>query len=152
MENVINAFVRPVSPTLSETAKPWPRALVWTGRILTGLNVAFLLLDAVWKLIPLAMVIEATRKLGYDIAVIRPLGVVLAVSTLLHLIPRTQLLGMALLTAYLGGATATHVHSQTPFWFPVLMGVLLWGGYYLRSPQLRALFAPPAGDRPSARA
>jgi hypothetical protein len=151
MENVLHSFVRPASPTLSGNAKGWPRALVWTGRILTGLNVAFLLMDAVWKLVPLAVVIEATRKLGYDVAVIRPLGVILAVSTLLHLIPRTQLLGIALLTAYLGGATATHVQSHTPFWFPVLMGVLLWGGYYLRSPQLRALFAPREADRRSTR-
>jgi len=152
MENVLPSFVRPASSSLSGKAKGWPRALVWTGRILTALNVAFLLMDAVWKLVPLAVVIEATRKLGYDVAVIRPLGVILAVSTLLHLIPRTQLLGIALLTAYLGGATATHVQSHTPFWFPVLMGVLLWGGYYLRSPQLRALFASREADRPSPRA
>jgi hypothetical protein len=152
MENVLPSFARPASPTLSQNASQWPRALVWTGRVLTGLNVAFLLLDAVWKLIPLAIVVETTHKLGYDVGVIRPLGVILALSTLLHLIPRTQLVGIALLTAYLGGATATHVHSHTPFWFPVVMGVLLWVGYYLRSPQLRALFAPSSVNRTADRA
>lgn len=108
--------------------------------MLSGLIVAFLLLDAIGKLIPLAPVIEGTQRLGYDVAVIRPLGVVLAVSTLLHVLARTQLLGAVLLTAYLGGATATLVHAGTPFWFPVAMGALLWIAYYLRSSRLRALF------------
>ena len=71
----------------------------------------------------------------------------LAVSTLLHLIPRTQLLGALLVTAYLGGATATHVHTGTPFWFPVVMGVILWIAYGLRSPQLRALVLSPHSSR-----
>jgi len=152
MENVLSSFARPVSPTLTASATRERKGLVWVGRVVTGLNVAFLLFDAICKIIPLALVVEASRKLGYDVAVIRPLGLILATSTLLHLIPRTQLLGIALLTAYLGGATATHVQSHTPFWFPVLMGVLLWGSYYLRSPELRALFAPRVTGRPTSRA
>ena len=121
------------------------RALVWTGRVLTGLVVAFLLLDAHRQADPA----RAGRR-GHAASsatpstVIRPLGVVLALSTLLHLIPRTQLLGAVLLTAYLGGATATHVRAGTPFWFPVVMGVILWVAYYLRSPRLRALLLSPA--------
>jgi hypothetical protein len=114
------------------------RAPIWIGRVLTGLIAAFLLFDAVGKLIPLDVVVEGTQKVGYAVEVVRPLGVVLAASTLLHLIPRTQLLGALLLTAYLGGATATHVRIGTPFWMPVLMGALLWGAYYLRSPGLRS--------------
>lgn len=152
MENVLSTFARPALPTLSETTTRGRQGLVWAGRLVTGLNVAFLLFDAVGKLIPLGVVLEASRRLGYDVAVIRPLGLILATATLLHVIPRTQLLGIALLTAYLGGATATHVQTHTPFWFPVLMGVLLWGGYYLRSPQLRALFAAREAGRPSSRA
>lgn len=120
-------------------ASPPVAIRTWTGRVLTGLIAAFLLLDAVAKLIPLAPVVEATQKLGFSVDVIRPLGLVLAVSTLLHLVPRTQLVGAVLVTAYLGGATATHVHSGTPFWFPVVMGALLWIAYGLRSSQLRAL-------------
>lgn len=120
------------------------RAVVWTGRVLTGLIVAFLVFDAIGKLIPVAPVVERTQQLGYAVEVIRPLGVVLAVSTLLHMMPRTQLLGAVLLTAYLGGATATHVRTGTPFWFPVAMGALLWIAYCLRSPRLRALVLSPA--------
>jgi hypothetical protein len=46
------------------------------------------------------------------------------------------------LTGYLGGAVATHVHHQDglfPVVFPVIFGVLLWGGLYLRDARLRAL-------------
>ena len=123
------------SPPLATTS----RAGVWTGRVLTGLIVAFLLVDAGAKLVPLAPVVEASQKLGIGVEIIRTLGLVLAVSTLLHVVPRTQLLGAVLVTAYLGGATATHVHTGTPLWFPVVMGVLLWIAYGLRSPRLRAL-------------
>jgi hypothetical protein len=113
-------------------------AQVWTGRVLTGVIVLFLLLDAIGKLIPLAQVIEGTEKVGYAFGVIRPLGFVLAASVLLHVIPRTQLVGAVLLTAYLGGATATQVRMGGSFWMPVLMGVLLWISYALRSSPLRA--------------
>lgn len=124
---------------------PASRALVWTGRVLSGLIIAFLLADAIAKLFAPAAVVDATRELGYAASVIRPLGVVLLLSTLLHAFPRTQVLGALLLTAYLGGATATHVRVGTPFWMPVAMGALMWAALLLRQPRLRALvLAPPA--------
>lgn len=131
MENVL-------APTILLGARR-SRTSLWVGRVLTGLVVAFLLVDAIAKLIAVAPVVEGTRHLGYAVEVIRPLGVLLAVSTLLHVIPRTQLVGALLLTAYLGGATATHVRTGTPFWFPVAMGAIIWITYCLRSPSLRAL-------------
>jgi hypothetical protein len=142
MENVLASprphydFSRPALPSVRH-----PRAQLWTGRVLTGLVAAFLLVDALAKVLQLAPVIEATQKLGFTVSVIRPLGVLLAVSTLLHLIPRMQVLGAVLLTAYLGGATATLVHAGTSFWFPVAMGAILWIAYYLRSPQLRSFLS-----------
>ena len=138
MENVL------ASPRPQPFAIRGAGALVWTGRVLTGLTVTFLMLDAIAKLLQLAPVVEGTQKLGFAISVIRPLGVVLAVSTLLRVIPRMQVIGAVLLTAYLGGATATHVHAGTPFWFPIAMGVILWIAYYLRSPRLRSFLIPTA--------
>jgi DoxX-like family len=135
MENVLAS--QPPLTTINPTA-PNARGLVWIGRVLTGLTATFLMLDAVGKLIPLALVVEGTQKLGYAVSVIRPLGVVLALSTLLHLFPRTQLLGAVLVTAYLGGATDANVRAGMPFWFPVAMGAILWVAYWLRSPRLRA--------------
>ncbi|HEY6476691.1 MAG TPA: DoxX family protein [Polyangia bacterium] len=119
------------------------RTGLWIGRVLTGLSAAFLLFDAAGKLLRLAPVVEATRQLGFAVGVIRPLGVVLALSTLLHLFPRTQLVGALLVTAYLGGATATMVHAGRSFWFPVAMGAIFWIAYTLRSPGIRALLFPP---------
>jgi hypothetical protein len=133
-----------LTPSISLGARG-ARTSVWIGRVLTGLCAAFLLFDATAKLLVLAPVVEATRQLGFAIGVIRPLGVVLALSTLLHLFPRTQLVGALLVTAYLGGATATMVLVGRPFSFSVAMGVILWIGYTLRSPRVRALvFRPQA--------
>jgi hypothetical protein len=132
-----------VLTTTSPLTAPDSRTLLWSARVFSGLAVTFLLADAVGKLVAPAPVVEATLHLGFAADVIRPLGIVLGLSTLLYLFPRTRLVGALLLTAYLGGATATHVRSGTPFWFPVVMGAILWTTYYLRSPNLRALFLSP---------
>ena len=141
MENVLT------STTLLGSRRPRAfRTSIWIGRMLIGLVVAFLMFDAIAKLLMLAPVIEGTGKVGYPISVIRPLGVVLALSTLLHLIPRTQFVGALLLTAYLGGATSTHVRLGQPFWFPVAMGAIVWIAYVLRNPSLRAfIISSPQG-------
>jgi DoxX-like family len=137
MENVLDS-------TISLGARG-ARTSLWIGRVLTGLSAAFLLFDAIGKLLVLRPVVEATGQLGFALGVIRPLGVVLALSTLLHLVPRTQFLGALLVTAYLGGATATMVHAGRSSFFAVAMGAIVWIGYTLRSPSIRALlFARPA--------
>ena len=130
------ANVAPSPVTLARSSSE-PRALVWTGRVLTGLIVAFLLVDAIGKLMPLAPYVEGTQKVGFGIELLRPLGLALAIPTLLHVIPRTQFFGAVLLTAYFGGAVATHVHVGTSFWFPVAFGVILWLAYAMRCPRLR---------------
>jgi hypothetical protein len=106
--------------------------------------VLFLLIDGAMKLVKPAPVVEATVGLGYPESVIVPIGVVLIVCTILYLIPRTSVLGAILLTGYLGGAVATHVRTGESLFsiiFPVIFGVLLWLGLYLRDSRLRALFA-----------
>lgn len=117
---------------------------VWLGRTLSGLVTAFLALDAAMKLVLVAPVVEATERLGYPIATARPLGLVLLATTILSLVPRTQVIGALLVTAYLGGATATHVRVGDPFWFPIAIGVLLWAGLVLRTPRLRAVLSAPS--------
>jgi len=123
--------------------QPTPKRTVWIGRTVSGLVVAFLAFDAAMKLVLVAPVVEATGRLGYPIATARPLGIVLLASTILSVVPRTQVLGTLLVTAYLGGATATHVRVGDPFWFPIAMAVLLWTGLVLRAPRLRALLSAP---------
>jgi hypothetical protein len=115
---------------------------IWFGRIVSALPALFLLVDAIFKFVKPAAVVEATVQLGYPESVILPLGIVLLVSTILYLIPRTAILGAILLTGYLGGAVATHVRVGGPAFsiiFPIVFGILLWGGLYLRDPRVSTL-------------
>jgi hypothetical protein len=118
------------------------KKLLWTGRVLSGLVAAFMLLDAVMKLVKPEFVVKATAELGYPESVIVGLGTVLGACTLLYLIPRTAILGAILLTGYLGGAVASHLRHGDgwfPVLFPVVFGVLLWGGLCLRDERLGTL-------------
>jgi len=118
-------------------------AQVWTGRVLSGVAILFLLMDAAMKLAVLPVVVETSAQLGWSGDLARPLGVVLLVCSLLYAFPRTAVLGAVLLTAYLGGAVAAHVRIGSPLFSHVLFGVYLglfvWGGLYLRDAGLRAL-------------
>ena len=118
------------------------KTTLWVGRIMSALPALFLILDGVMKLVKPEPVVEATVQLGYDESVIVGLGIILLSSTLLYLIPKTSVLGAILLTGYLGGAVATHVrvgHGLFEILFPVIFGVLLWGGLVLRDSRLRSL-------------
>ena len=130
-----------VHPSGSDTQTPCiSKKALWTGRVMTALPALFLLFDGAMKLAKPAPVVEATVQLGYPESVILPLGIVLLACTVLYLIPRTAVLGAILLTGYLGGATATQVRVQDPwFLFPIALGVISWLGLYLREPRLRAL-------------
>jgi hypothetical protein len=82
---------------------------------------------------------EMFAHLGYSSEVIVKIGVVEIALAVLFVIPRTGLVGAILLTAYLGGATATHVRVGDPFFMPPLMGVVLWIAYGLRRPEVFSL-------------
>jgi hypothetical protein len=130
-----------MQPTIENTSK----GKLWTGRILSGLSIAFLLFDAAMKLVKAQPVIEGTVQLGYPESTIIGMGLVLLLSTLLYAIPRTAFLGAILLTGYLGGAVATHVRVGNPLFshvlFPVYVGIMIWGGLYLRDRRIRAFFS-----------
>jgi hypothetical protein len=114
----------------------------WAGLIISALPTLFLLMDGIMKLVRPAIVVATTVQLGYPASVILPLGIVLLVCTVLYVIPRTAVLGAILLTGYLGGAVATHVRvgeGLFPIVFPIVLGVLIWIGLYLRDDRLRAL-------------
>ena len=118
------------------------KSSLWAGRIVSGLSALFLLLDGVMKLFKPAFVVEATVRLGYSESVIVPIGAVLVVCTILYLVPATSILGAILLTGYLGGAVATHVRvgeGWFPIIFPIVFGILIWLGIYLRDVRLRSL-------------
>ena len=115
---------------------------LWASRLMSGLPALFLLMDGGMKLFKPPVVVEATSQLGYPESTIVGIGLVLLISTILYLIPRTAILGAILLTGYLGGAVATHVRVSAVLFnivFPVLCGALLWGGLWLRDRRLRDL-------------
>ena len=121
---------------------PVSKKMLWTGRIISALPALFLLLDGSMKLVKPAPVVEATVRLGYPESVILGLGIVSIACTVLYLITPTTILGAILLTGYLGGAVATHVRvgeGWFPVSFPIIMGVLIWGGLWFRDERLRAL-------------
>ena len=115
-------------------------ARLWAGRIMSGLAVLFLLWDGVMKLLKPAMVVKATRELGYPESDIVRIGAVLLAYTLLYIFPRTSILGAILLTGYLGGAIASQVRAQAS-WFNVVFAFafacLVWGGLWLRDIRVR---------------
>ena len=127
------------------TARTAGGGVVWIGRILSGLVVLFLVLDSAMKLVPLQVVVDTTRDLGWptDPVTLRALGVVLIASALLYAYPPGSILGAILITAYLGGAVATHVRIGSPLFshvlFGVYVGIATWAGLWLREPRLRAL-------------
>jgi hypothetical protein len=84
-------------------------------------------------------VAEEFHRLGYQDKTTRPIAIAEIGSTILYVIPQTAVLGAILLTGYLGGATATHVRIDDPFVGPIVIGVLVWLGIFLREPRLRAL-------------
>jgi hypothetical protein len=118
------------------------RIISW---VISGLVILFLLFDGIGKIAQPEEVVSSTVELGYNPDVLTGLGILLLISTILYALPQTAFWGALLLTAYLGGAVATHVRVGNPLFshtlFPVYMGILLWLGLYLRSHLLRQLVA-----------
>jgi hypothetical protein len=115
------------------------------GYGLSGLVILFMAFDGIIKLVPFDVVVETTAQLGYPASqsFARGLGVLGLACTALYAFPRTSVLGAILLTGYLGGTVATHLRVGSPvlshMLFGVYLGVLLWGGLYLRDDRLRTL-------------
>ena len=125
--------------TLDTQTAPASKTMLWAGRIVSALPVLMLLLSGVMKLARPAPVLEGFAKLGYAENLTLGIGIVELICTGAYVIPRTSVLGAILLTGYLGGATATHVRVGDPFLGPVVLGVLVWLGLYLRDARLRSL-------------
>ena len=114
----------------------------WAGRILSGVPALFLVFDGVIKLLNVQPVVEASQLLGLPVELAPGIGVLLLACLAVYLLPRTAVLGAILLTGYLGGAVSLQLRVGAPAFslvFPVILGVLLWGGLYLRDAQPRTL-------------
>jgi DoxX-like family len=123
--------------TASSTAK------VWSGRIMGGIVILFMLMDTTFKFMITEDVIKATTDLGFQAHHLPIMGTLGLLATLLYIIPRTEIIGALLLTGYWGGAIATHVRMDNPLFthilFPVYLGVLAWGALWIKNDRLRRL-------------
>ncbi|WP_192251327.1 DoxX family protein [Mesorhizobium caraganae] len=130
--------------SISQTT-PVSSGSLWTGRVLSSLIILFMIFDGVIKLPPLDVVTQTMVPLGWpgDVNVARMLGIIGLISTALYALPRTSVLGAILLTGYLGGAIATNMRVGSPLFshtlFGVYLGIVVWGGLYLRDRRVRAL-------------
>jgi hypothetical protein len=112
---------------------------VLAGKIISALCILFLLFDAIMKVIKESHSIEGSAQLGWPVDQVQSIGIVLLISTILYIIPRTAILGAILITGYLGGAIAIMVRAGQPLYFALVFGILVWAGLYLRDENLRKL-------------
>jgi hypothetical protein len=124
-----------------QTPGPRPsRKAAWAGWIIGALPVLLMIATAIPTIAKPAGATEGMNKFGYPPHLIRPLAIVELVCAVLYMIPRTAFLGAILLTGYFGGATATHVRIHDPLLFvPIVVGILVWLGLFLRDRRVRAL-------------
>lgn len=121
-------------------AAPASKKMLWAGRIISALPVLLLLFSGAMKLMRPAPIVEGFAHFGYPERLILVIGMLELGCTIVYVIPRTSVLGAILMTGYLGGATATNVRIGDPLFFvPAILGVLVWGGLFLRDDRLRAL-------------
>jgi hypothetical protein len=127
---------------LATERRPISKSL-WAGRIISALVVLMLLADSVTKIAKAAPVLKAQAELGFPDSLTVGIGLVLLICTCVYAIPRTSVLGAILLTGFLGGAIAVKLRIGDSLFgqvlFPVYVGVMVWGGLFLREDRLRAL-------------
>jgi hypothetical protein len=129
-------------------------AMLWAGRVMSGLVIVFLIFDVGIKLIRHPIVAETMVQIGWAPEMGFTIGVIEAICLVLYVVPQTAVLGAILWTAVFGGAIATHLRLADPLFthvlFGVYLGLLLWGGLYFRDARLRALIPlrRPPGSNP----
>uniref|UniRef100_A0A9E7ZKA4 DoxX family protein n=1 Tax=Bosea sp. NBC_00436 TaxID=2969620 RepID=A0A9E7ZKA4_9HYPH len=116
---------------------------------MSALVILFLLAASVApKLAGAAVATETLRSLGWDPRHTLLIGLIELACVILYAVPRTSVLGAIVATGLLGGAIATQVRVDAPLFshslFGLYLGLLLWGGLWLRNPALRAIF--PVGN------
>ena len=137
-------IIHEARPAIADKA-PVSSPARWLGRVLSGLVIAFMLFDGAIKLVPWPVVTESMDRIGYGSSetLARSLGFITIVCTILYAVPPTSILGAILLTGYLGGAMASHLRIGSPLFTHILfgfyLGLMLWGGLWLRDGTLRTL-------------
>jgi hypothetical protein len=112
---------------------------LWAGRVLSALPVLLFLVTGLFSVLKPGVAAQGAARYGYpDTAMLR-IAIVEIACAVVYAIPQTSVLGAILMTGYLGGATATHVRVGEPFFLPIIVGIVVWLGLFLRDGRLRAL-------------
>ena len=125
---------------------PVSRKALWAGYVVSALPVLLLVFSAIIKLMKPAQMVEGFARLGIPDPLISQLGMLELVCAVIYLVPSTCILGAILITGYFGGAIATNLRLGESFLLPLMAGVMIWGGLYLRDQRVRALI--PLRRRP----
>lgn len=135
----------------SDAARASSKAALWSGRVVSGVAIAFLTFDTAVKLLQAPQAVSATQDLGYPSSAVAAIGVIELLCLIAYVVPRSAVLGAVLWTGYLGGAIATHLRLGNPLashtLFPIYVAALIWGGLWLRDGRLRAFVATTFSGR-----
>ncbi len=118
---------------------PVSKKMLWAGRIISALPVLLMVFTGAFGVHKPAVAKSGFVHFGYPERLLLPICIVEIACAIVYAIPRTSVFGAILLTGYLGGATATHVRAGEPFYLPLIVGVVIWAGLFLRDDRLRAL-------------
>jgi hypothetical protein len=141
----------PLNTRIASTKSSTTKSL-WTGRVVSWLCALYVAFAAIVKLLQPPMVLEGFVHYGYPARLVIPIGVIELTCAIVYLIPRTSVLGAILLTGLIGGATATNLRiGDQGFVAPVILGILVWGGLFLRDQGLRDLIPIRRSDDQLAR-
>jgi len=119
-------------------------AYLWAGRILSFLVVLALLGVAATMLFAKSSAHAQLAETGFADSAGPVIGITAIVCAVIYAIPQTSVLGAILVTGFLGGAICTHFRlsgmGSPPQIISLALGVLAWGGLYLRYAELHSLF------------
>jgi hypothetical protein len=128
------------------------KGALWTGRVMSALPVFFVLMGSVMKLMRLPAVHEGFARAGLADSLILPVGLIELICVITYVIPATAVLGAILMTGLLGAACLTSLRIADPTYpLPVILGMLAWGGLFMRDPRVRALIPFRKADGKSLR-
>lgn len=114
-------------------------AKVWIGRGMTVLAALPFCFSSIMKFTGGPQMLEGWTHFGWPASLLTTVGVLELVCVMLYLIPQVAVLGAILLTGYLGGALSTHLRVGESIVIHVILGILIWGGLYLRDSRLREI-------------
>lgn len=115
------------------------RARLWTGRVISTLVSLMFVMSGAMKLKGGPEVSAGMGHLQIGESMLLPLAILELACVAVYAIPPTAVLGAVLLTGYVGGIILTHWRVADALVVPIVLGLLVWLGIYLREPRLAAL-------------